>query len=581
MDLFSVLTLLGGLAIFLFGMNVMGGSLEKCGGNRMKSILESMTQSPLRGALLGLAVTAVIQSSSATTVMVVGFVNSGLMQLGQSIPIIMGANIGTTVTAWLLSLTGIESDSLFITLLKPSSFSPALAFIGIAMTMFSKKPHKKDAGNVMLGFAVLIAGMDMMTGSVAGLKDSETFTGLFTLFTNPVLGVLAGALLTAIIQSSSASVGILQALSTTGSITYSSAVPIILGQNIGTCATALLSSIGTNKNARRSAIVHLCFNVINTALFMFLFYTLNAVFKFSFYDSSINAAGIATMHSIFNIFGTVVLLPFTKQLEKIAYLLIPEDDKKDKTLLLDERLLATPSVAITQAEKIAVQMAEIARESIKNALSLTEKYDKDLIEKVYSDEETVDKYEDVLGTYLVKLCRENLTVEDSHRISNLLHCIGDFERISDHAVNLCETAEEMHDKSITFSAEALHEISVISNALNEILDLTCDAFSSGNLSTAKNIEPLEETIDNLRTKLKENHVKRLKNGECTIEHGFVFSDFLVNCERVGDHCSNIAVCMLEIAHDSFETHGHFTHIKDKDKDEFSLLCEFYSKKYAL
>ncbi len=581
MDLFSFLTMLGGLAIFLFGMNVMGDALEKCGGNKLKKILESVTQNPLKGLILGMGVTAIIQSSSATTVMVVGFVNSGVMKLSQSISIIMGANIGTTVTSWLLSLTGLEGDNLIVKLFKPSSFSPVLAIIGIAMIMFSKKERRRDLGNVMIGFAVLIAGMDMMTGAVSGLRENEAFTSIFTLFSNPILGILAGAILTAIIQSSSASVGILQALSTTGTITYGNAIPIILGQNIGTCVTAMLSSIGTNKNARRAAIVHLVFNILGAVIFAILFYSLKTIFNFAFVNDSINAARIAIVHTIFNISATALLFPFIKQLEKLAYLIIPDTQEKEKKQLLDERLLITPPVALSHAKNITSKMAHTAQRSIIASLNLIEKYDPKLVDEVNENEKKADMYEDTLGEYLVKLCRENLSAHDSREASALLHCIGDFERISDHAVNLSDVATELNDKGIVFSESATREIKVMCDALHEIITLTIEAFEENDLSKAQLIEPLEETVDYLRSKLKEGHISRLTQGECTIETGFIFSDFLINCERVSDHCSNIAACMLETAHDSFEMHEYLSRVKDGTENDFKKQCEFYKQKYAI
>ena len=581
MDLFAFLTLVGGLAIFLFGMNVMGDGLERCGGNKLKKILENVTQNPLKGILLGLGVTAIIQSSSATTVMVVGFVNSGIMKLSQSISIIMGANIGTTVTAWLLSLTGLESSNLFVQLLKPSSFSPVLAIIGISLMMFSKNSKKKDIGSVMIGFAVLITGMDMMSGAVSGLKDNEAFTSIFTLFSNPILGILTGAILTAIIQSSSASVGILQALSTTGSVTYSNAIPIILGQNIGTCITAILSAIGTTKNARRAAVVHLSFNVIGTVSFAVLFYTIKAFIDLPFISNSINAVGIAVIHTIFNVLATAIMLPFIKQLEKLACIIIPDNDVKEKKQLLDERLLLTPPVALSHAKNITVKMAHTSKSAIDASLGLIGNFDAKEAEKVNSYEAAADMYEDCLGDYLVKLCRESLNASDSREVSSLLHCIGDFERISDHAVNICDVARELDEKGIVFSDAAQKEIKVMCSALSEIISLTVDAFEHSDLKKAQLVEPLEETVDYLRAKLKEGHVARLKDGECTIETGFIFSDFLINCERVSDHCSNIAACMLETAHESFEMHGYLSRVKEGTQNDFNLQCEFYKKKYAL
>lgn len=581
MDIFSFLTMIGGLSIFLFGMNVMGDALEKCGGNRLKKILEGVTQNPFKGLLLGMGITAIIQSSSATSVMVVGFVNSGIMKLSQAISIIMGANIGTTITAWFLSLTGLSSSNLFIRLLKPTSFSPVLAVIGISLVMFGKRERRKDIGNVLIGFAVLIAGMDMMTGAVEGLRENETFVSIFTVFSNPVLGILAGAILTAVIQSSSASVGILQALSTTGTVTYSNAIPIILGQNIGTCVTAILSSIGTNKNARRAAIVHLFFNIFGAAIFAVLFYLLNAIFSFSFINNSINAAGIAAVHTIFNISATLILFPFIKQLEKLAYITIKDTDVKDKKLLLDERLLVTPTVALSHARNITVKMAHTAKKSIISSLNLIDRYDDKLVEEVSLSEKKADMYEDSLGGYLVRLCRENLSAPDSREVSALLHCIGDFERISDHAVNISEVATELNQKKIIFSGDAKREIGVVCSALREIVTLTIEAFEEGDLKKAQSVEPLEETVDYLCAKLKEGHISRLKNGECTIEIGFIFSDFLINCERVSDHCSNIAACMLETAHHSFEMHDYLSRVKGGSENDFKKQCEYYRQKYEL
>jgi len=583
MDIFSILELLGGLSLFLFGMNIMGDSLEKIGGSRLKSILEQLTSSPLKGILLGAGVTAIIQSSSATTVMVVGFVNSGIMSLSNSIGIIMGANIGTTITAWLMSLIGLESDNIIVSLLKPSSFSPILAFIGIILTMVnSKKPFKKDLGAVFLGFAVLMTGMELMSASVSGLKENESFTSILTLFETPIAGLLAGAILTAIIQSSSASVGILQALSVTGQISYAAAVPIILGQNIGTCITAILSSIGTNKNAKRTSAVHLSFNIIGSIVFMLGFYLIDAIIGFSFMHEPINAAGIAVVHTIFNISSTIILFPFVKQLEKLAYIIIrdKEPGELEKTKLLDDRLLNTPSVAIKHAGNITCDMAKMAVENIKEAMVLIENYSDENSIKVSEYEEQIDKYEDKLGTYLVKVSHQRLNYEDSHEVSRLLHCIGDFERISDHAVNLAETAKEIYQKKIQFTPSAEKEIKVAKAALYEILDLTLDSFTTRNLQAAKNIEPLEQVIDKLKTQMKAGHIKRLKEGDCTMESGFIFSDFLTNIERTADHCSNIAVCLLEIENDSFKTHEYLKRVKSNDNNDFQSRYDLYDKKYS-
>lgn len=583
MTIFSVFTLLGGLAIFLFGMNVMSEGLEKRSGDKLKSILEHLTSSPVKGLLLGLGVTAIIQSSSATTVMVVGFVNSGIMKLSQSIGVIMGANVGTTVTSWLLSLSGIQGESFWLQFAKPSSFAPVLAFIGIILTMFSRSDNKKHTGEILLGFAVLMTGMEMMSSAVEPLSSNPDFANLLLLFSNPVLGILTGALLTAVIQSSSASIGILQALSVTGSITFANAVPIILGQNIGTTITALLSSIGTNKNARRAAVVHLCFNIIGVLVFVILFYTLKAIVGFPFINDSVNAVSIAVVHTVFNLFSTLILFPFTKGLEKLAYLIIREDSndkKEEKASLLDERLLATPSVAIARAKDVTDHMAILSRNSLFSAMSLIDCYNSEKNAEIMANEEIVDKYEDKLGTYLVKLSRESLSVHDSHEISNLLHSIGDFERMSDHAVNLAEVAEEIHSKKIAFSSDGMKEIKVISRAITEILNLTTDAFIKEDLELAKQVEPLEQLIDRLKSKMKNRHVQRVRKNECSIETGFVFSDLLTNYERVADHCSNIAVCLIEVANDSFETHEYLSNVKGGEND-FAQRYEAYKQKYVI
>ena len=581
MDIFSILTLLGGLAIFLFGMNVMSEGLERRGGGRLKAILESLTSNPIKGVLLGAGVTAIIQSSSATTVMVVGFVNSGIMELSQAISVIMGANVGTTITSWLLSLSGIESSNVFIRLLEPSSFSPVLAVIGVGLVMFCRSNKKKDTGSILIGFAVLMTGMGMMSSSVAGLQDNPTFAGILTLFSNPILGILAGALLTAIIQSSSASVGILQALSTTGSITYANAVPIILGQNIGTCVTAMLSAIGTTKNARRAAAAHLCFNIMGALLFMVIFYVLHWVIDFSFINDSVNAAGIALVHTIFNIVSTVIFLPFTKPLEKLSRIIIRDNDETDSESVLDVRLLTTPPIAISQAKRVANEMAELARSSMVYAISLLDNFTGEGFQKVKENEDKVDKYEDIIGTYLVKLSRETLNDADSHQVSNLLHCIGDLERISDHAMYVARSAEELHTKGIAFSEAAVADLAVVSGALTELLGLTYNAFSGNNLEVAKSIEPLEQVIDNLKIKVKNHHIERLQNNICTIENGFVFNDVLTSFVRTADHCSNIGVCLLEIANGSYETHQYLNHVKFNGENDFAAKYAKYKAKYIM
>lgn len=580
--IFNIISLVGGLAIFLFGMNIMGEGLERTSGGKLKTILENLTSNPFKGLLLGLGVTAIIQSSSATTVMVVGFVNSGIMKLSQSIGIIMGANVGTTVTAWLLSLSSIgDAGSLFLKFFKPSTFAPILALIGIIMYMFIKKQKSHNFGEILLGFAVLMSGMETMSASVEFLADMPEFQNILLLFSNPLLGILTGAVLTAIIQSSSASVGILQALSVTGGVTYANAVPIILGQNIGTCITAIISAIGANKNARRVSVVHLCFNIIGAVLFLLIFYLLHAIIKFPFMNDSVSAVNIATIHSIFNIFATVALFPFSKLLEKLAYIAIPEKGEDKKPQLLDERLIDTPSVAIAHAKNVVNQMADKVSDVLKSAMSLLDNYDEELAKKVVETEEEIDMYEDKLGTYLVKLSRESLSVEDGHETSKLLHTIGDFERMSDHAVNIYEVSQEIFEKKIEFSEEAKKEMRVITEAVNEILDMTVKAFSEENIELAKCVEPLEQIIDSLKKKMKSQHIMRLQSAECTIETGFIFSDLITNYERVADHCSNIAVCLIQVANDSFNTHEYLHHVKENGENDFINRYNFYKNKYQI
>ncbi len=571
----------GGLALFLYGMHVMGDGLEKQAGGKLKTILEKLTANPVKGFLLGAAVTAVIQSSSATTVMVVGFVNAGIMKLSQAIGIIMGANVGTTITSWILSLTGLQGDSFWIQLLKPTSFSPIIAFFGIILIMFSKKEGKKDLGSTLVGFAVLMFGMEQMSGAVEPLADVPEFTSILLLFSNPLLGVLCGAILTAVIQSSSASVGILQALSATGSVTYSSAIPIILGQNIGTCVTALISSIGANKNARRAAVVHLYFNLIGTGLFLAVFYLLNGFLHFSFYDQSIDRLGIAVVHTCFNLLSTLTLLPFTKLLEKLAYLTIRDTANDENFQILDERFLASPAVAIHQCQKMAVSMARLAQNSLYQAIGLIGAYDEKIAHSIEEGEDQIDMYEDKLGTYLVRLSSKNLTMEESREISKLLHVIGDFERIGDHAVNILKSAKEMQVKKYVFSGQAQQEISIISSAIEEIVDLATNAFVKNDLYLASKVEPLEQVVDSLKDELRNRHVQRLQNGECTISNGFIFSDLITNYERVADHCSNIGVCILRIAEDSFDTHEYLNHVKDGHDDTFENRYNRYKEKYQL
>ena len=582
MSIFDVFSLLGGLAMFLFGMNVMGDALVKSAGNRLKSILAKLTSNKVMGFLVGLAVTAVIQSSSATTVMVVGFVNSGVMTLSQSIGVIMGANLGTSVTSWLLAMTGINGESFFLQLCKPSTFSPVLAFIGIALQMFSKSDKKKNLGIIFLGFAVLMFGMETMSGSVEGLASNESFRQLMILFSNPILGVIVGTLLTMIVQSSSASVGILQSLSMSNAVSIATAIPIIMGQNIGTCISALISSIGASKNAKRAAFIHLYFNVIATVIILTVYCSLDAVFQFPFVQEAATPLNIAVLHTVFKILALILLMPLSGLLEKLACLTIPDgkDEMSDSKVYLDERFLNTPSVAVSQARNVANRMAETTRESILSSFTLFENFDSKLTETIREQENAVDKYEDVLGDYLVKLSSRDMSISDSHEVSKLLHIIGDLERISDHAVNMVEAAEEIHENKLSFSEEANQEIAVMMKALSEILDLSVRALTTDDLAAAAKVEPLEQVIDLLRDTIKKNHITRLQNNECTIELGFVLSDILTNLERVSDHCSNIAGCIIEIANDSFEMHEYTSSVKI-DSREYDELYAEYKLKYAL
>lgn len=581
MDIFNILRLLGGLSLFLFGMDVMGKALEKQAGGKLKIILEKLTSSPFKGILLGIGVAAVIQSSSATTVMVVGFVNSGLMQLSQAIGIIMGANIGTTVTAWLISLTAIESSNIILNLFKPSSFTPILATIGIGFSMFSKSEKKKNIGLVFLGFTVLITGMEMITGAVEPLAEMPGFINLFVLFSNPILGVLVGALLTASIQSSSASVGILQALSQTGAINYGSAIPIIMGQNIGTCVTAMIASVGAQKNAKRAAMVHLYFNILGTLIFLTLFYALKTLIGFSFVDNPVNAAGVAIIHTIFNISATAVLLPFAKVLERLAYISIKDDEEDEEFQMLDERLLGTPGVAVYQCKTIAGKMGMLAKSTLFDAIKCLDSNDPHLLQSVVDNENKIDVYEDKLGTYLVKLSKKDLNHEDSKEASKILHCIGDFERIGDHALNIKEVSDELRDKGIIFTDDARKELSILADAVKEIVTMAMDIFVNNNIELAAQVEPLEQVINILKANLKSNHIERLQKGECTTEMGFIFSDLITNYERVSDHCSNIAVCIIEIENNSLSTHEYIHELKKSHNDYFEKQFEAYKAKYAL
>ena len=582
MTVFNVFSLLGGLALFLFGMDIMGKALEKQAGGQLQKILSKLTDNPLKGFFLGLCVTAVIQSSSATTVMVVGFVNSGIMELHQAIGVIMGSNVGTTVTSWILSLSGLQGDSFLINMLKPTSFSPVLAFIGILLYM-GKSEKRRGVGTILIGFAVLMTGMTAMSNAVLPLQNEAWFTNLFIRFSNPLLGVLVGAVVTGIIQSSSASVGILQALSATGVITYGSAIPIIMGQNIGTCVTALISSVGANKNARRAAMVHLYFNIISVTLFLAVFYGANLLLDFAFVTETVTAWGIAVVHSIFNLTATAVLLPFANGLEKLAILTIPDDAEKESFALLDERLLNTPAVAVERARAATADMAELARVGVVQAMSLTHKWDDSLAQKVREEEEKVDKYEDALGTYLVKLSSREMSHADSQSVNTLLHTISDFERISDHSVNVLSSAEEIHAKSIAFSKDAQEELQVLEGAVQDVLSRTTDAFRKGDLHMAGKVEPLETVVDELVRAIKARHVARLQTGSCSIEYGFVLEDLLTNYERVCDHCSNVAVAQIEVAQDSFDTHAYLNDLRygneTKESEQFQRRLDRYRERY--
>ena len=583
MTIFNVFSLLGGLALFLFGMDIMGKALEKQAGGQLQKILSKLTDSPLKGFFLGLCVTAIIQSSSATTVMVVGFVNSGIMELHQAIGVIMGSNVGTTVTSWILSLSGLQGDSLLIQLLKPTSFSPLLAFIGILLYM-CKSEKKKGVGTILIGFAVLMTGMTTMSNAVLPLQNEAWFTSLFVRFSNPLLGVLVGAVVTGIIQSSSASVGILQALSATGVITYGSAIPIIMGQNIGTCVTALISSVGANKNARRAAMVHMYFNIIGVTIFLTGFYGLNAVCHFAFVNTTIEAWGIAVVHSVFNILATAILLPFANGLEKLAILTIPDAPEENEGFaLLDDRLLNTPAMAVERARSATADMAELARVGVVQAMSLTHSWNDELAQKVRDEETKVDRYEDALGTYLVKLSSRELNHADSQSVNTLLHTISDFERISDHSVNLLESAEEMHQKDVHFSQDAREELQVLEDAVQDILSRTTEAFRKGDLHLAGKVEPLEAVVNELVRAIKARHIARLQAGNCSIEYGFVLDDLLTNYERVCDHCSNVAVAQIEVAQDSFDTHAYLNDLRHgndtKESEEFHRRLERYRERY--
>ena len=581
MSIFNLFTLMGGLALFLYGMNLMGESLEQQAGGKLQVILSKLSDNPLKGFLLGLGVTAVIQSSSATTVMVVGFVNSGIMQLHQAVGIIMGSNVGTTVTSWLLSLTGIQGDSFWVKMLKPSSFGPILAFAGIILAMFCKSSKKKGVGNILLGFFILMTGMEFMSSSMKPLADMPWFSSLFLHFSNPILGVLAGAALTALIQSSSASVGILQALALTGSVTYGSAIPIIMGQNIGTCVTAMISSVGASKNAKRAAFVHLYFNVIGVVLFLTAFYSLNTLLHFEIIHDTVSVMGIAVIHSTFNVITTLVLLPFNRVLEKLAILTVPDGTSKDAAApLLDKRLLGTPAVATSRAHQCTVDMARLAQSGLLKAMSLVHIWNDQVSDEVVEQEAQVDHYEDALGTYLVQLSGLPLTVDDNRTENTLLYSLSDLERISDHSLNLRKSALEVRDKQVTFSHQALEDLNLVEWAVQDIVNLTVQAFANQDNNAARQVEPLEQVIDEIVHQVRSRHVERLQNGQCSITNGFILADLLTCYERVADHCSNVAVAMIEVAHDSFDTHEYLQGVK-ADREGFDRMMDQYRKRYGL
>lgn len=580
MDLFDGLTLIGGLSLFLFGMSIMGQALERRAGDRLRWLLGKFTTGRAAGFLTGLVVTAVIQSSSATTVMVVGFVNSGLMSLRQAINVIMGANVGTTVTAWILSLAGIDSGSWYIRLLKPSSFTPVLALAGIILYMFCRGGKKKDTGMILLGFATLMFGMETMSGAVSGLGDIPAFRNLFVMFRNPALGVLAGAVLTAVIQSSSASVGILQALAVTGQVSYGAAIPIIMGQNIGTCLTAVLSAVGANKIAKRAAMVHLSFNCIGTVVWMTVFWLIKLAVPIDFLGESASLFGIAAAHSVFNLLCVVLMLPLSGFLEKLVNRLVPDVKQPESYMELDERFFAAPSIALERCHEVAADMAQIAVSSLKEGIASLGKYTPELAASVREKEEKTDHYEDILGTYLVKLSARQISDRDSMEAAKLLKIIGDFERISDHAANLLETAEEIREKKLRFTPQALLELKVIFAAVEEILDLALTTFLKNDLKSASTVEPLEQVIDRLKEQLRTRHILRMQQGNCSIEAGFVWSDLLTNLERTADHCSNIAGCMLDMAQQNMNLHESLREFRN-GSEEYGKKYREFEEKYAL
>lgn len=588
MDFFDLLTMIGGLALFLYGMHLLSEGLEKLSGGRLERVLENLTNNRIKAVLLGAGVTAVIQSSSATTVMVVGFVNSGIMKLSQAIGIIMGANVGTTITSWLLSLTGIESDNFLLQLVKPTSFSPILAVIGVVFILFVKNGRKRDIGSILVGFAILMTGMDTMSSAMKPLSQVPWFTGLFTMFTNPILGLLVGALITAVIQSSSASVGILQALCATGSINYAAAVPIILGQNIGTCATAMMSGVGASKNARRASIVHLLFNVIGTAIFLIVFYVLHAFIDFAFMEEAADSAGIALVHTGFNVSATLILLPFANILEKLSLILIKPDEEEERQARenelfakMDERFLSTPSFALEQAYSYTIKMAELTEEALNLAADNLFAYDKQTAKEVERIENLVDRYDDEISSYLVKLSSRNLSEPDSRKLTMLLHSVGDLERVSDHAINLVDCAKEMDKKEQHFSEKATEELQVFSQAVRDIVSASVTVLKTEDEEAAKAIEPFEQAIDILQKEMKKRHMKRLKKGKCTPELGFILSDITNNYERIADHCSNLAINMMQLYEDDTHAHEYVEQLEKEAGSAFDKMCQECLRRYEL
>lgn len=588
MDFFDLLTMIGGLALFLYGMHLLSEGLEKLSGGRLERVLENLTNNRIKAVLLGAGVTAVIQSSSATTVMVVGFVNSGIMKLSQAIGIIMGANVGTTITSWLLSLTGIESDNFLLQLVKPTSFSPILAVIGVVFILFVKNGRKRDIGSILVGFAILMTGMDTMSSAMKPLSQVPWFTGLFTMFTNPILGLLVGALITAVIQSSSASVGILQALCATGSINYAAAVPIILGQNIGTCATAMMSGVGASKNARRASIVHLLFNVIGTAIFLIVFYVLHAFIDFVFMEEAADSAGIALVHTGFNVSATLILLPFANILEKLSLILIKPDEEEERQARenelfakMDERFLSTPSFALEQAYSYTIKMAELTEEALNLAADNLFAYDKQTAKEVERIENLVDRYDDEISSYLVKLSSRNLSEPDSRKLTMLLHSVGDLERVSDHAINLVDCAKEMDKKEQHFSEKATEELQVFSQAVRDIVSASVTVLKTEDEEAAKAIEPFEQAIDILQKEMKKRHMKRLKKGKCTPELGFILSDITNNYERIADHCSNLAINMMQLYEDDTHAHEYVEQLEKEAGSAFDKMCQECLRRYEL